>query len=516
MRNANIFIKAIFMIIGFSFLSKILGFIREILIAAKFGSGIETDAFFVALSAVTLFKVIITSSLNTTLIPVLSEIEKNKGKKEKNKQTILFLNITIVVSIVFIFLAWIITPYIIKLIAFGFEGNQYELTIKLMRIGLITILFSGVVTVFRSYLQSETLFTESALADVSFNLVYIFYLILLAGIYGITGLMVASVLAVVSQLIIQLPSIRKTKIKYGFILDFNNEYVTKIAKLLPPVILTVAVLDINTIIDRTLASTLETGSISALNYGNRLLQLVLGIFIAAITTVLYPMISKEISNTENGKVQMLVKSGINSILIIAIPATIGMVLLAEPLVRIVFEHGEFDFQATTMTVGALVFYSIGLAGMSLRLFIDKIFYSLQDTKTPMINGIITVFINLVLSFVLINFMEHRGLAFATSISVSITSFYLILKLKKKLKELEIFSIIICGIKSLLASLIMGLVIYNLYNKISINIHNITLLELCLFLIIVIIGGMIYLLFIYLFRVQEINWILQLLINKVKR
>lgn len=515
LRKANTFVNAILMIMGFSVFSKVLGFIRELLIAANFGSGVETDAFFVAISAVTLFKVVITSSINTTLIPVLSEIEKNKGKKEKKKHTNLFLNITILLSIIFIVLGWLITPYVIKIIAFGFEGEQYNLTVKLMRIGLITILFSGIVTVYRSYLQSENLFTESALADVSFNLVYIFYLTFLTGIYGITGLMVASVLAVVSQLFIQIPSIRKTSIRYKLFFEFNNKYLKKIATLVPPVILTAAVLDLNTIIDRMLASTLEQGSISALNYGNRLLQLILGIFITAIITVLFPLISSEILRHEKNKAQKLIKSGINIILIISIPSTIGMIIFAEPLVRIVFERGEFDSKATTMTVTALVFYSIGLFGMSLKLFLDKIFYSLQDTRTPMVNSVITVLLNIVLSVILINFMQHSGLAFATSISITVSSTLMILLLKNRIKILKIRQIFISGIKVLIASLIMGLIVYNLYIKYVVNMSKNIYLELGLLILLIFISAVIYLAIIYLFRVYEIKWIYRLLIDKIR-
>lgn len=514
--KANNFIKVILMLISFTLISKILGFFREVLIASKFGSGIETDAFFIALAAVTLFKVIITASINTTLIPILSEVEKIKGKKAKKKYTNIFLNITIIISILFIVFAWIITPYIIKLIAIGFEGSQYELTVNLMRIGIITILFSGIVTVYRSFLQSESLFTESALADISFNLVYIFFLVFLSGVYGIKGLMVASVLAVVSQLLIQLPSIRKAELKYKLIIKLNNKFVKKAASLIPPVILSVAVLDLNTIIDRTLGSTLTSGSVSALNYGNRLLQMILGIYITAISTVLYPLLSKEANDTNRGEFYKIIQSGINTIIIISIPAATGIMILADPLVSLVFERGEFDNRATNMTVGALVFYSIGLTGMSLRFFLDKAYYSLQDTKTPMINGVITVFLNIVLSFLLINFMEHRGLAFATSISVTITSFYLVINLNKKIQKIKFSSIILTGIKSFLGSLIMGVIIYSLYFKLFINLYDSRLFEFIFLILTIFIGSFVYLTTIYLLKVKEINWAFKLFIEKIKR
>lgn len=507
-------VQSVFIIIAFTIGSKLLGFIREMLIAAKFGSGVVTDTFFIASTAVSLFKVMITHSINTTMIPVLSRIEYIEGKEGKRKHTNNLLNLITLVSFVIIILGEILSPYIIKVVAYGFEGNQFKLAVYMMRIGMFIILFSGIIGVFRGYLQSEFMFIESAVADFPFNFVYIIFLIFLSGIFGIKGLMAASVLAVGSQILIQLPGLRKTGYKYIFIIDVKDKYVRKIAHLVPPVFLSVAITDINKIIDKSLASTLIDGSVSALNYGNRLTNLVLGVFITAITTVMFPLLSSEANRSNNDDFKNVVRYGINSILIITIPAAVGLIVLAEPIVRLAFERGEFDSYATVMTVGAMTFYSLGLVGMALRLYLDKVYYSLQDTKTPMLNGVITIILNIILNFTLIGFMAHEGLAFATSLSITITSILLIFGLKKKLGNLELIKYVKCAIKSLVASLVMGFVVYLIYHNLYPFVYENMVLELVVLFSSISIGVIVYLGILHLLRVEEIGWFLIMLKSKL--
>src|SRR5699024_1702732 len=181
-------VRSVVIIIIFTLGSKILGFIREMLIAAKFGSGFETDTFFIALTTVSLFRVMITKSINTTMIPVLSEIESKEGKEGKRKHANNLLNIIMLVSLLIIAISWIMSPFLIRIVASGFKGKQFDLAVLLTRIGLPAIFFASVQGIFRGYLQSEMMFTESAAADIPFNFVYIFFLIFLSGSFGITGL----------------------------------------------------------------------------------------------------------------------------------------------------------------------------------------------------------------------------------------------------------------------------------------------------------------------------------------
>lgn len=507
--------KAVLIMIIFTFGSKILGFIREQLIAAKFGSDARTDTFFIAISAVSLFTSMIASSVSTTMIPVLSEVDMKEGKKGKREHTNNLLNIVVLISIVVMILAWVLAPIIMKILAAGFGDDQFKQAVLMMRIGLPAIIFAGIVGVFRGYLQSELMFTESALSNFPYNFTYIFFLVFLSVFFGLKGLMVTSVLAVIAQITIQIPGIRKTGYRYKYILDFKDKYTKKTIYLIPPILGSVVINDINKIIDKSLGSTLEGGSISALNYASRLDGLTTGIFIAAIMTVVYPMLSNEANKENKEGLKKVISRSINIILLIIIPATIGMILLANPVVRVAFQRGEFDPTATYMTAGALVFYSVGLIGTAFKSLLTRVYYSLHDTKTPMINSVIAVGINVVFNFILIGSMAHKGLALATSISAIITSLFLLYGLQKKIGSFGLSKSVKCGLKSLIASIVMGVAVYFLHGTLDVYLSSGTIQELLALIISAGVGVLIYFILVYLFKVEEIDWVVGVIKSKFR-
>lgn len=508
-------VKSIFIMIIFGVGGKLLGFVREMLIAAKFGSGIETDTFFIALTATSLFAQMFTQALNTTMIPVLSDVEKNEGKEGKIKYTNNLLGIVLLISLGIVIIGWLFSPIIIKLLAHGFEGEQFDLAVSMMRIGIPVVIFSGIVGIYRGYLQSESMFIESSASQFPFNFTYIFFLIFLSSLFGVKGLMVTSVLAVFSQILIQIPGVRKTGYKYELKFNLKDPYIKKIMYLVLPVLVSVAVNDFNKIVDRSLASTLVTGSISALNYSARLNSLVLAVFITAIATVLFPMMSKEAVSESYDGLKKLIRNGVNIVLIITIPTTIGMIVLIEPIVRLAFERGEFDSIATQMTSQALLFYTLGLIGMALRTFMERVYYSLQDTRTPMVNGFFAVGLNVLLNFILIGPMEHRGLALATAISTTLTTGYLFYGLRKKIGPLGISAVLRCGAKSLVSSFIMGATVYLTYYSLIEKYLGNTVYELGVLILSVGIGASVYSIALYLLKVDEVIWFINLIRKKLR-
>lgn len=506
--------KSVITIVVLSFLSRILGFLREVLIADKFGSGMDTDSFFIALTATTLLTSFFTQAINTTMIPVLAEVEKKEGIFGKNRHTSNLLNISLSISAIIVIIGWLTAPLATSLLAQGFEGEQFEQTVALIRIGLPVVFFASVVGIFRGYLQSNFKFAESAASQFPFNFVYILFLVLFASSYGIRGLMVASVLAVGAQILIQLPGLKKSGYKYELNFDTKDEYVNKMLYLVMPVLLSVSITDVNKIVDRSLASTLIEGSVSALNYANRLKHLIQGIFIVAVTTVLFPLLSQKANEENYIEFKQILRYGINSILIITIPSTIGIMILAQPIVRISFERGAFDHVATQMTSEALVFYSIGIMGIGLKSFLSRAYYSLQDTKTPMYNGFIAIGINIILNFILIHFMEHRGLALATSISAILSSLLLLYGLKRKIGSLGMKNIVITGTKALLSSVIMGVVTLQVYQYFSFIFLGSTIIDLILLLVSILVGALIYLLLIYFMKVNELFWFINIFKKKL--
>src|SRR5699024_5392461 len=504
MTKSNNVFKSALIIIILTLGSKFLGFLREVLIAAKFGSGMETDTYFIAMTVTGLMTDLISQAIAATFIPVLSEIESKEGKEGKIFHTNNMVNIVVLLSVILTILGLILAPLLVKLIARGFDGEQYNLAIKLTRIGLPTLLFSGIIGALTGFLHSEQRHISSAAQDLPFNLVYIFFLIFLSSKFGVIGLMVAGIVAVLSQLIIQFPEAKKSGYKYNFVFDLKDKYITKVIYLSIPVLISVAINDLNKIVDRNLASSLAGGSISALKYADRLNQLILGVFISAITTVIFPILAKEANNNNLSGVKNTMKYGVNLIILITIPATVGMVVLSRPIVEIAFQRGEFDSTATIMTSQALIFYSVGLVSMALRLLLDRVYYSLHDTNTPLINGAISVGFHIVLRIIFVQFMDHAGLALTTSIATTIATLLMFYGLKKKMGSLGVISYIKCGLKAGLASAVMGVVAYVVYHGLYGLLGVSKLYNLISLLVAVGLAVIVYIVLCYILGIEEVK------------
>lgn len=507
--------KSVGMIMILTLGSKVLGFLREALIAAKYGSGAATDTFFIALSTVLLFSMLVTETINTILIPVLSEIEVEDGKKEKIHYLNIFLNTIILVTLLLASVAFLLTPYIIRIVGSGFADTQFEYTVLLTRLGLPIIIVSSVVGVFRGYLQSEERFSESAIADYPWNLVYILFLLTLAQYFSITALMVIAVVAETAKLLVQVPILKKNDYRYQFTIDLQNEYMRKIYALIPPVLLSVGITDLNNLVDKSMASTLVEGSISALNYAGVLNSIVYGIFIIPICTVIFPILSKKASSKNYSELKKIIGVSLNIVLLITIPAAIGMIVLSDSVVRFAYQRGEFGELARIMTSSALVYYSLGLIGMGVKVLLTRVFYALQEAKIPMKNTIYTLLLNIAFNLLFIRPMGHDGLALASSLSNTLTAIMLLYSLRKEIGALGLRKIIHSSIKILVSSVIMGSAVYLSYYYLIARSNPGRLTELLFVSLIVLVGVLIYLAALYALKVDEMHYLMDKVQEQIK-
>lgn len=513
MTNKNNVAKSAFMIAAFTLFSKALGFIREIMIAYRFGSGERTDAYFVAMTATVIVIGALGSALNTTLIPIFSGIKEKHNKYEMRRFLNNILNLIFFTTVILSIIAFIASPLIIRILAKGFQGQQFLLAVRLNRIGLPIVIFLGFTYVFSGYLQSNQIFGPHAIMGIPYNLVFLIFLFFTSSGENIEYLMIVTVLAALTQVLIQVPAVIHSRYKYSLDIDLKDPNLRKTVYLFMPVLLGSGVHQINAIVDKTLASELVTGSISALTYAKRINDLIISVFVMAITTVVFPMLSQAFSQEDRSQIKKIFTLGVNIILVITVPATFGILILAKPMVELFFQRGAFDSTATLMTSSALIFYSIGLVGASLRLILNKVFYSFEDTKTPMINGIIAVVINIILNLIFIRFMYHDGLALATSISAIVTTLLLFVDLRKKLGPLGMKNILITFLKTTIASLIMSIVVYLLYFKLGVLFPDIKIVKTIVLTLSVGIAGILYFILCILFKVKEISQIINFRLKK---
>jgi len=488
--------------------SRTLGLFREVVISNKFGATIETDAFFVAFMIPNLLRSLLgEGGLDSAFIPVFTEYLTKFNKKRAEYFASNIMNILIIILIIIIALGIWITPLLIKVIALGFKSNpyKYELAINLTRIMFPYIGLVAIASLFMSILNSYQNFFVPALSPAMLNISMIFLAFTFAGRYGIYSLAIGVLLGGIGQGIIQIPELLKNRVEYKLVLDFKDEGVNKILNLLLPVIFGLGITQINVIVDRTIASTLIDGSISALYYANRLVQFPLGAFGIAISTAVFPTLSQFTAQDNIPDFKHSFLFGWRLLLYITIPSTFGLIVLREDIIRLIYEHGIFDSKATIMTTHALLYYSLGLFAYASVKLITMAFYALKDAKTPVKVGIIIVLINIALDLILVRFLAHSGLALATSISAIINMIVLLKYLGVKTGELEIKNQVVFLLKTILASIIMAIsctffkTILGNFLEFSSKINQ------GIEVLILIVGsGIIYIIFSYLFNIPEIK------------
>ena len=505
--------KSASMIAIFTLISKGLGFIREVMIASRYGSGMETDTYFVALTATVIIMSTLGSAMNTTLIPIFSEIGETKGKANKLKYLNNILNLVFFITLILATLAFIFSPQIIKILAKGFEGEQFELAVKLNRIGIPIVIFLGFTHVLSGYLHSAQIFGPHAIMGIPYNFVFLIYLFFFPA-KNIGMLMFITVIASATQFLIQVPAVRHAGYRYSLNVNMKDPYVKKAVGLVFPVLIGSSVQQLSVIIDKTLASDLATGSISALSYASRINDLIITVFIQAIATVVFPMLSSAFSRNDREETINILNQGVNIIFLITVPATIGLIILAYPMVQLFFQRGAFDDSASVMTSTALVYYSIGLVAIAVRVMLNKVFYSLQDTKTPMVNAAIGVVIDVVLNFALVGPFGIRGLAVSTSISsivIVILAFY---KLREKLGPIGISNMMTALSKTLVASLVMGFLVYIIYFKVGALLPQTTMTQLLSLMVAVLAGVIIYFFMLLALKMKEVRLLTKAILRRI--
>ncbi len=452
-------------IVGFAtLLSRMLGFIRDMVIAGFFGAGYTSDIFFVAFKIPNVLRSLFAEgSLSVAFIPVFTGYITTDGKKSAFN---LAQAVLIILSVILIFITILgITsaPFIVKIMAPGFISYPDKIArcIELTRIMFPYIFLIGIVGLCMGILNTLGHFAAPALAPVFLNLGMISSVFISKAIdvNPVNCLAYGVIAGGVLQLILQLPFIIRYKIPIIKKPNLRHPGIKKIGKLMLPSIFGSAVYQINIVIGTIFASLLPEGSVSYLYYADRLVQFPLGVFAIAIATALLPSLSRQAAVKDYKGLKKSFAYAFKLILFITLPASVGLIVLKEPIVSLLFERGAFDATAVKLTAYALLSYAIGLWAFSCVKITVSTFYSIRDTKTPVKIAAISIASNIVLSFILMQFLSHSGLALATSLSSMINLTLLIIFLRKKIGRLGGKTILKSGVKSLICSLIMGAVLY---------------------------------------------------------
>jgi len=466
MSTAKRTVKAAGVVMAITLISKVLGFGRDMTLASKFGTSVSMDAFNMATVVPMILFAAVTASIATTVVPIFTEYLENGGKSKAFEFINNLLSVVIVITLILTILGFLFAPYLVKFVAPAFSNDKFELTVKLTIILLPTMVLIAASNIFTGALQAMEHFTVPAMIGIPYNIIVIGVAVLLGSKFGITVIAISIIIATTIQAIMQLPILYKLGYRLKFSVKLKDEGVKKVIILAMPVLIGTGIQAINTYVDRVIASYLPDGSIAALNYANRLNMFALGIFSAAIATVIYPVLSRNsVSDNRDGFLKGL-NLAVNAIIYVLIPVTVGAMVLRVPIIKVLFERGAFDEQSTYLTSIALFYFSIGMVGYGLRDVLSRSFYSMKDTKTPMINGAIAVILNIILNLILVRYLGLGGLALSTSIAAIFTTFLLFISLRKKIGKMGGKLMFTAFLRAAFASAIMGITVFSLYNYLS--------------------------------------------------
>jgi len=433
------FFRSFFIVSFYTFLSRILGFLRDIFIAKYLGSTVTSDAFFVAFRIPNFFRrVLAEGAYSAALIPVFSGIVlESKDDSEaadffENTMSMLLI-VTVLLSVLFYFGM----PFVIQVLAPGFSTNKeaYDLAVHFGKIIFPYLIFISLVAHFTSIINVHEKFAAGAFVPAILNISFILSLFFLtshlssAGHALAYGVLIGGILQFVfmyrAVLKLYKPRLRFPKI---------NKKIKNFFTLLFPGIISSGVIQLNIVIGTIIASFLPVGAISHIYYADRLNQLPLAIFGIALGIVLLPRLSKAIKQNNQTDINSIQNRSLEFSLLIALPSAVGLYVLAYPIIHILFERGAFVHEDTFFTANVLSFFALGLPAYIIIKILVTCFFAREDARTPLYISIISVISNITLSLILIQSMREMGIAMATAISAWINAglLYLILQLQAKI------------------------------------------------------------------------------------
>lgn len=434
-------------------ISKIFGVVREMVLSYFYGASSVSDAYLVALSIPVSIFVFVGVGLSAGYLPIYLEVEKNQGSLSADRFTSNVVNVYMILATAIFVMGLIFTKQLVLLFASGFRDDTLHIAMFLTRILLGSIYFMSVFSVLEGYLHIKNSFIVPAVLGFPKNFLIILG-ILLSYSYGIGYLAVFTLLGIGSQVFFMIPFVFKKGYRHHFVLDLKDKNLIKIKNMAIPLILGVSVGQINMIIDKTIASRIAAGGISALHYANLLNGFIVGVVVVSVITSTYPTISRSVVDQDMKVLKDTMRKAINGTNFFLVPAAFGLVAFAQPIVEFVYGRGNFDIAAVDLTYRSLAFYAVGLLSAGIIQVITKVYHAGQETKEPTLYAGVSLLSNIVLNIILSYFLGIPGLALATSISALIFSGLLVSGIRRRIGHIGAKSIAKCYLKSGISSVVM--------------------------------------------------------------
>lgn len=458
--------------------SRLLGLVREQVIGALFGTTVATDVFTVASAAPTMvYDLLVSGAISAALIPVFSDYADSPDQARFSRVVSAIMSLAAVALAVVVAVLVLLAPQLVELLGGRFDGEAKALTTYLARLILPSVLFIGTAGVLTAALYAKQNFALPAFSVAAYNLGIVVGAVLFAGQLGVTALVAGVMLGAVLQLAIQVPGLRDLSLRPS--LDFSNPGVRAILKLYAPVALGLVVSNTGVIIDRNLASGTDEGSIAAMRFATTLVQFPLGLVATATSYAVLPTLSRlagsessepgrSVVATSKGAHAVEVaagsrpshyaatlRMGMKMVLVLIVPAAVGLAVLREPVVQLLFQRGQFDEPATARTALAFLGYSPSIAFAAIDQLLVVAFYARKDTRTPVLVGVLAIGVYLVVALSLVGTYGMMGLVLANTVQTTSHALVLLWLLNRVVPDVLSWELAGFAGRILAASAVMG-------------------------------------------------------------
>ena len=447
-----------------TFLSRVLGLVREQVFAAQFGAGFAVDAFQVAFRVPNLLRDLFAEgAMSAAFVPTLSRAQERGGPEAALRLTNLVINFLLVVVSAICLVGILAAPWIVRVLAPGFAAvpGKLELTTLMTQIMTPFLVLVSTAAAVMGFLNTRRIFFIPAVAPAMLNLGLIASGFLIAplcprfGLQPIVGMAFGTLLGGLGQLLVQVPALRAQGYRWRPVVSFRDPDVLRMVSLMTPAAVGIAAVQVNNFVSTFLASTLPEGSVSWLNYAYRLMQLPIGLFGVAVATVTLAEVARHAAQQNIAGLKETLSFSLRLVFLLTLPATLVLLALSRPIVALLYQHGKFGASDTMETARALWGYAVGLAAFSGVRVMVPAYYSLGMARIPVMISFVSIGATVVLNFLLMGPMAHAGLALATSIGSVLNFVLLFWMLRSRIGGIGGWALATSAAKILTAAVVAG-------------------------------------------------------------
>ena len=445
--------------------SRVLGLLRSVAIADAFGTDPELGSYTVAFLLPDLvFQLLAGATLSAAFIPVYSRVVLHEGREEAWRLASRVLNLVSVATFVAAGAAWVLAPVLVPLLAndlgtaSGREAELQELAVELTRLMLLSPVLFGISGMLTGILNARQHFVAPALAPMIYNASIIFGALVLAGPLGVEGLAWGVVIGAAGHLLVQVPALWRVGMRWSPSLTLRASSVREVLRLMGPRVIGLGASRVNFVVLVFFASSVSDAAVSAVNYAFLMMMLPVGVVGMAVATAAFPTFAQQAAAGQIDLLRGTVWRTLRGVLFLAVPASVGLMVLSEPLVRLMLERGAFDVGSTELVAGALVVFGVGVFAHAGIEIVSRGFYAMEDTRTPVLVAVLAMGLNVLLAVALVGPFELRGLAAAASVTAIVEFGALVWLLRDRLDGFDQRGMVDFGARLGLATLLMGLVV----------------------------------------------------------